>query len=114
MNLHRNDSGSLDFLIVLFVVNRWNSVEPDLNARPFASHDEVIPFARLEGFLDFVLVAMNQELLSARLVVQRTPNATSFHVPHVALIANHLMMIRNPFRSELYSSVCSVPCQLRL
>src|SRR5439155_3472239 len=89
----------------LSVNGRRQAVNPTLYARTLAPNDHVVPVVGLESRGQVLRIGFRQELAAARFVIQSAPDRPALHRSHIALIADHLEVIRNSLTAKLHAGV---------
>src|SRR5215510_7925927 len=99
MNL-QTDVTALFYAVVGFgVIGRLEAVDREANAFAFGADHVIVPIVALQDFVQFVQIRACQYLPPPRLVVKRAPVA----LPHIGLVTDHFVVIRNPFGADLDS-----------
>ena len=96
------DATALFYTVVGFgVIGRLEAVDREANALALAADRVLVPVVVLHQLFDDFPGRLREYLVSPRLVVKRPPVV----LPHVGLVTDHFVVIRNPFGAELYSGV---------
>jgi len=103
VDLQADATSLFDAVVCFGVINRLEAVDREANAFAFGADHVIVPIVALQNFVQFVEVRAGENLSPPRFVVKRAPVV----LPHVGLITDHFVVVRNSFGAELDSGVGS-------
>lgn len=102
MNLDRDHTVVFYVRLGFRVVDRLEAIDPKLNALALALDFVLVPIVALEHLVYFGDVGFGEDFVTARFIVKAAPPGW---IAHVGLVTANLVVVRNPFRTDLNSGI---------